>query len=137
MRRDGGEMSWTNFERFNILFKSRVVKEMTIEDLEFWKGFEKIYPSYVRFPESIEFNQRGYSNRTKSIRELKDSIKRIDKIIKELFDSSTLPAKRSKEVEIYLKKEVQRLELHLNRLKKLKQKLRLEEENQNSSEDGG
>jgi hypothetical protein len=121
----------TAFDKLNILFKSRVIKEMTIEDLEFWKGFEKIYPSYIRFPETIEFNQHGnewYANRTKELRDLKKLLKNVDKMINDLFRSPKLKtkplcAKRSKEVEDYLSKEKERLDKHLNKLKELKQKL--------------
>lgn len=122
-----------DLDRLKILFKSKLIKEMCIEDLEIWEGFEKIYPSYVRFPESFEFNRLGYCNRTKEIKYLKKIIKNIDKIINGLFSSSELikkmrrfPVKRSKEVEKFIRDEEKKLKLHIKGLKKLRQK-RLEE----------
>jgi|LGOV01.1.fsa_nt_gb hypothetical protein len=120
-------MALTNLEKLRILFRSREIKEMTIEDLEIWEGFEEIYPSYIRFPESIEFNQKHYCRRTETIKYLKKIIKNIDKMIKEIIHSPELlkqirlvPAKRSKEIEKYIIKEKKRLDLHLKRLRKLR-----------------
>ena len=78
-------MSLGKFDKLNILYKSRAIKEMTIEDLETWEGFDKIYPSDIRFPESIEFYKIGYCDRKRTIKYLKSCLKRIDKIIKELI----------------------------------------------------
>lgn len=132
-----------DLDRLRILFKSKIIKEMCIEDLEIWEGFEKIYPSYVRFPESFEYNKSGYCNRTKEIKYLKKMIKNIDRRINDLFYSSELikkmkifPVKRSKEAEKFIREEEKRLKLHIRSLKKLRQK-RLREFNKLKKQNGG
>lgn len=109
-----------NKDKLNILFKSRAIKTLVLEELWIWEGFDKIYPQYISYPEAIDFD-KGFCYRKEQIRFLKSQIVRIDKIVISILEPR---AKRSKEIDKYLDDEKQRLEIHLNRLKELR-KLRL------------
>ena len=115
-------MTLTKFDKLNILYKSRAIKEMTIEDLEVWEGFDKIYPSYIRFPESIEFYAAGYCDRKKTIIYLKEIVKRIDSMIESLIGEKLVSATRDKRITEYLQKERARLNEHLIKLRKEREK---------------
>lgn len=120
-------MTLTKFDKLTILFKSRAIKEMTIEDLEVWEGFEEIYPGWIRFPESLEFVQKGNTfvcNRKKAIKYLKVILKRVDKEIKILLDGK-VDTKRQEEFAKFIQSERDRLEKHLEGLRELREKRRM------------
>ena len=122
-------MTLTVYDKLKILFRNREICSMTIEDLEIWEGFEKIFPGYLRFPETLEFNSQGFCNRTQRLRECKKRVNGINKVIDELLRSpeaykglKQIHAKRSKEIDLYLKKEKKRLDLHLKALRRIREK---------------
>ena len=102
----------------NRLFRNKVIFEMTLEDLEIWEGYEKIYPSCLRFPESVEWNMNyTLRGRKKCIKDLKDVLKRVDKYIQELLGLKISRASRDKEVDKFIKKQDKMLKIHLKKLK--------------------
>ncbi len=108
-------------EKLNILYRSKVIKEMTLEDLEIWSDFDKIYPSCLRFPESVEWNWNDtIKDRKGCIKELKGSLRRIDNYIREL--SGLKRAKPDKRLSLFMEKQKKILDIHLNKLKEIRDK---------------
>jgi len=110
-------------DKLNILYRSKVIKEMTLEDLEIWEGFEKIYPSCLRFPESVEWNWNStLRNRKNCIKLLNDSLKRINKYIGEISGFKVTRGKSDKKLSLFMKKQEKILESHLRKLKEIRNK---------------
>jgi len=110
-------------DKLNILYKSKVIKEMTLEDLEIWEGFEKIYPFYLRFPESVEWNWNStLRNRKKLIKELNQSTKRVKGYIDELLGIKVFRAKSDKQLCKFMKEQKKMLNIHLKKLKEIRDK---------------
>jgi hypothetical protein len=114
-------MNEIEFKQLNMLFRSKVIREMTIEDLEVWKGYDKIYPIYVRFPEILEFNKGLFCYRKDAIRDCRKLLINVDKYIKNIIG---YPEKgyRDKRIQEYLSKEKIRLEQHLIKLREMRNK---------------
>lgn len=113
----------TKFEKLNILFKSRVVKELTIEDLEMWEGFDRLNIGDIRFPESVEIsggNVYWYINRKKALKSTKECLKNIDKMIHEILQDRPLIYKRDSEVKQFIHNEQIKLEEHLIKLREIR-----------------
>jgi hypothetical protein len=102
---------------------------MTIEELEIWKGFDKILPSYVSFPEVLELNVQSFCYRNKEMASLKKIVKSIDESIKKLICSKEF-------IKLYSNNRVttssefferqKKLNLHLIALNKIREKRKLE-----------
>lgn len=112
-------MTLTILEKLNLLYRSKVIKEMTLEDLEIWKEYKNIYPSCLRFPESVEWNwDSTIRNRKECIRNLNKSLKRIEKYIRELIKFPR--GKSDKELSLFIKKQKKMLKIHLKKLKEFR-----------------
>ena len=110
-------------DKLNILYRSKVIKEMTLEDLEIWEGFEKIYPSCLRFPESVEWNWNStLRNKKNCIKLLNDSLKRINQYIGEISGFKVTRCKSDKKLSLFMKKQEEILESHLRKLKEIRNK---------------
>lgn len=113
-------MTLSNSEKLEILYKSKILKEMCLEDLEIWNGFDKIYPSYIRFPEMLEFNNGGFLWRKEAIKELKKILKRVNNHIKVLHGNQNIKVKRDPLITLELNEQKKRLEIHLIALRKMR-----------------
>jgi len=104
----------------NILLKNKAIFEMCLEDLNIWKGFEKIYPSYVRFPECFDWGYPlCYLKRKKAIKDIEQTIKQVDIAIRGTTGQIKIyPSISSK----FLKERKKLLEKHLKRLRKIRDK---------------
>jgi len=111
----------TKYQKLNILFRSLVIKEMVLEDLEFWKPFKIVYPSWLRFPETLDFNVNMKCNRQKAIKEMKNLIICVKQLINEFIEVKTSNYVHSDpRVTDYIYQEKKRLEKHLIALRKLR-----------------
>ena len=112
-----------NIEHIKIVMKNLIIYEMTLEDLEVWEGFDKIYLSYLRFPETLEFNLHGYGYRKNFIRDTKQKINAC-----KAFINRHLQYNGQKESSEFINKRKELLEKHLKELKKIRnERLKLAE----------
>ena len=108
-------------EKLDVLYRSKIIKEMTLEDLEIWSGFDKVYPSCLRFPESVEWNWKNtIKDRKGCIKKLKGSLKIIDNYIREL--SGLKRTKSDKRLFLFMEKQKKILDIHLRKLKEIRDK---------------
>ena len=118
-------------DKLNILYRNKVILEMTLEDLEIWKEFNNIYPSYLRFPESVGWNNNStIHNRKKCVGYLKMILKRVDKYINQLITHKSPKVYRSKEMSLFIKERNKMLKVHLKKLKEVRNKRLKEEKNE-------
>ena len=108
--------------KLGILYRSKVITEMTLEDLEIWKNHKRIYPSCLRFPESVEWNMQSQLNRNKCIKDLNSNLKRCDKYIQELISPKMPRGKMSKEMKVFIVNKDKMLKIHLKKLKEFRDK---------------
>jgi hypothetical protein len=108
------------------LLKNRAIYEATIEELNIWDGFEKILPSYITFPECLDFNMKGYCRRTREIKRLKNIIDSIDNNTKKLIKTKefimSYHAYQRAKISPEFEERKRKLNLHLIKLRELREK---------------
>jgi len=130
------EMQEECLRRIIKMLRNRAVYEIVKEELEIWEGHKKFYLKYSIYPEVLQFNQQGWCYRKNALKQMKDAIKRIDKVVKQLLTSDTFKhikkysykTTKDPESEEELKRAERFLEKHLQKLREMRKKRDLQEE---------